>query len=838
MFERIQGAMTSADFIPHGHCFLWIPSLLWLHVGSDLLIGLAYLGISILLYVLVRTIRLPFSPVFIAFGLFIGLCGLTHFMSVWTVWNPDYWASGYLKAATAVASVATAIGLVYVRPQIEEVVYAARLSEERRNRLETANGELEALYGKVKELDQLKSQFFANVSHELRTPLALILGPTDQLLQADNLTPQQHRQLKSVNQNAKALIKQVNDLLDISRFEAGGMQIHYAEVDLAALFRMIASQFEIAAEQREIDYRVSAPESLVAQVDADMLERVLVNLLSNAFKFTPSGGTITAALTNHDGEIECSVTDTGSGVQPEQREVIFERFRQAEGGATRIHGGTGIGLAIVKDVVELHKGQVAVSETPGGGATFTVTLPRQAPADNPVEEVPHQRAASSQASLEGALHELNMESPISESVSAPLIPGRPQVLVVEDNQEMREFVAGILMSDYNVVTARDGQEGLEQAEALRPDLIVTDIMMPRLSGDRLVYALRERTELEPVPILLLSAKADEQLRIKLLSEGAQDYLNKPFLPAELKARAANLVSVKRASDTLREQLTSLSTDLEVLAKEIAIKNRYLQTARDAAEVAREQAERATEVKSYFLGMVSHEFRTPLSTVQMNLQLMLRDRSGTLPPESRPRLERLASASRQMHSLIEGLLEYTRLESGRISAQVQPVDLAALAVETVEEHRFALPESFTDALSLRFEQPTTPQYPQLESDPKLIKVILSNLVSNAVKFTEQGTITVSIECTDLEAIITVRDTGLGIPEDAMDRIFLPFEQLEPVQRKTIPGIGLGLALVKQLAEMLGGRIKVSSVPGAGSTFTVTLPTQQRLNPVVDQPARSV
>ena len=377
----------SALFMPHGHCYLWIPSLLWLHVVSDLLIGIAYVGIAVVLYVLVRKIRLPFSPVILAFGLFIGLCGGTHLMEIWTVWNPDYWAEGFLKAGTAVASFATAVGLLYVKPQVEAVVHAARLSEERRIRLESAHAELETLYRKVKELDEVKSQFFANVSHELRTPLALILGPTERLLGDDNLTAEQKRQLHTVSQSGKALLKQVNDLLNIARLEAGKMQARYADIDVAAWLRVIASPFEVLAAQQHLDFKVSAPPSLPAQVDADMLEHVVINLLTNAFKFTPAGGAITVTLAGDDDGIVLAVADTGPGVRPELRESIFERFRQADGGPTRTHGGFGLGLAIAKDFVELLRGQIAVDRAAAGGAQFRVTLPRQAPAGARLHEV-------------------------------------------------------------------------------------------------------------------------------------------------------------------------------------------------------------------------------------------------------------------------------------------------------------------------------------------------------------------------------------------------------------------------------------------------------------------
>ena len=188
-------AAETAFFMPHGHCYLWIPSLLWLHVVSDVLIGVAYIGIALLLLGLVRRLRLPFSPVFLSFGLFIALCGGTHFMEVWNVWQPDYWLAGFLKAGIALASVATAIGLLVVKPRIELVTEAARVSEERRIRLESAHAELEFVHGRLKEADAFRSRFFANVSHELRTPLALIVGPARKLQEAENLTAAQRRSL-------------------------------------------------------------------------------------------------------------------------------------------------------------------------------------------------------------------------------------------------------------------------------------------------------------------------------------------------------------------------------------------------------------------------------------------------------------------------------------------------------------------------------------------------------------------------------------------------------------------------------------------------------------------
>lgn len=826
MFQWLGGTLEkSAYFMPHGHCYLWIPWLLWMHVISDFLIGAAYLGIAIVLWVLVRRIRLPFSPVILAFGLFIALCGGTHFMEIWNVWHPDFIAAGLLKSATAAASVATAIGLFYIRPQIEAVVHAARLSEERRIKLESTNAELEATFARVKELDELKSRFFANVSHELRTPLALIMGPAEQMLSDDSLNPDQRRMVQSISANTRMLLTQVNDLLDLAKIESGNAELSYVEVDTADWLRGVASQFEFAAEQRGIRYRVSAPTQLMADIDPGKLERVLVNLLSNAFNFAPAGGTVTARLEDEGTDLRLQVSDSGPGVPPDQRETIFERFRQAEGDTARQHRGTGLGLAIVKEFTQLHRGRVEITDAADGGAAFTVTLPRHAPADALIGDGAAVEEEDSDIALKAALHQLNaQQAAVATGSAATSIPGRPQVLLVEDNIEMRQFVAGVLSPRFNVSIASDGIEGLAQAQALQPDLIITDLMMPRMSGDQLVETLRAIPSLDHVPVLLLTAKADQALRVRLLEHGAQDYLRKPFLPQELLARAGNLIDAKRAGDVLRTEVIGLSTDLADLARQVVLRNRQLKTTLDAAQIARQQAEQATRVKSYFLGMISHELRSPLSTMHLNLQMLARDRRADLPAPIKPKVERLARATRQMAALVDGLLEYSRAESGSLEATFQSIDAGRLIEEVIDEQADGVPSGVT----LSYEPPDGPA-PALESDPRLLRVVLTNLISNALKFTPQGGVTVRLSTSAQTHLIEVQDTGPGIPQADLGRVFEPFEQLEPLKRKTLPGVGLGLALVRNIVDVLGGEVRIASAVGTGTTISIALPNVRTSGP---------
>jgi PAS domain S-box-containing protein len=444
----------------------------------------------------------------------------------------------------------------------ERLRRAQRTTEAALAETRAANEKTTQLYQKTLELDELKSQFFANVSHELRTPLTLIMSPLARRVAASDLPEAERREDEMMLRNARLLYRHVSDLLDAAKLESGRMAVEYARIDIGGLTRAMASHFDSLAREAGIDYRIDVPTPVEAEADGEKTQRILLNLLSNAFKFTPEGGRIMVRLREEAGQAVIEVQDDGPGVPANLREAVFERFRQVEGSAQRRFGGTGLGLAIVKEFAELHGGFARVAEVPGGGALFVVGLPLRAPAGAVIQStasrldplIDHQAVDEMRQSVHAAASRTNAQV---GAIS-------PLVLVVEDNADMSAFIADALRPYYRVVCAFDGREGLEKALALQPDLILSDVMMPRMTGDQMVPELRRQPVMAEVPIIMLTAKADDNLRVRLLKEGVQDYLNKPFLVEELLARVDGLINQRRRTQAelqRYEQIVATSGDM-------------------------------------------------------------------------------------------------------------------------------------------------------------------------------------------------------------------------------------------------------------------------------------
>ncbi|MEU4426210.1 SpoIIE family protein phosphatase [Actinoplanes sp. NPDC024001] len=414
--------------------------------------------------------------------------------------------------------------------QISRAVANARAYEQERRRA----AELAAL-------DQAKTNFFSNISHEFRTPLTLILGPLEDLLEDPSLPASRRDRLRPVHRNGLRLLKLVNTVLDFSRMESGRMQAVYRPTDLAGLTARLVGTFRPATERAGLALTVDAPPlPQPVHVDRELWEKIVFNLLSNAVKFTRDGG-VEVRVRSADGHAVLSVRDTGIGISEAEQALLFDRFHRVTGVWSRSHEGTGIGLALVRELAELHGGTVEVRSEPGRGSDFEVRIPFG------TGHLPPERISDDPVAADSAQSRLWVDEATWWAGDGPVLPepvrnrSGGRILLADDNGDLREHVSRLLSPHWDVVTAADGEAALELAREHPFDLVLTDVMMPRLDGFGLMAALRADGRTRDVPIVVLSARAGEEAAVAGLAAGADDYLIKPFSTRELLARVrANL----------------------------------------------------------------------------------------------------------------------------------------------------------------------------------------------------------------------------------------------------------------------------------------------------------
>jgi signal transduction histidine kinase/AraC-like DNA-binding protein len=423
---------------------------------------------------------------------------------------------------------------------------------------------------KLKELDRIKSRFFANISHEFRTPLTLIIGPLENKI-FTSVNDQEKVEFMQMHRNAKKLHMLINQLLDLSKIEAGGMKLQLVESDISQFLKLTLSLFSSLAEQKKIQYTLDTLEEPVTGCfDPDKLERIITNILYNAFKFTAAGGEITVTVRNLNGNISIIVKDTGIGIPVEKQKLIFERFYQIDDSSTRLNQGTGIGLALSKELAEIHHGKITLTSVEGEGSEFVVSIPIDRKA---------YKNYSIQTSAPGINHypkylTTNVEGiyPQKEEEQNDL----PLVLIAEDNIEMREFIAKTLSSNYRIIEASNGEEAFEKALATVPDLVVSDLMMPIMDGNELCKKLKTNEATSHIPVILLTAKASLDSKLEGLQTGADDYLTKPFDTLELTTRIHNLIEQrKKLRERYRQEITLQPKNLEITPIDVVFLNKIL-----------------------------------------------------------------------------------------------------------------------------------------------------------------------------------------------------------------------------------------------------------------------
>ena len=406
---------------------------------------------------------------------------------------------------------------------------------------------------KLKEVDQMKSKFIENISHELRTPLTLIKGPIEQLLDNDKVENRK-KIYKMIKRNSERLHNLVNEILDLSKLEYGKMMLRAQKNDIVSFVKMLALSFESLGKKKGIKISISSSSELIeVYYDKEKIQKIITNLLSNAFKFTQERGEVSVSIEEviSEQKLYIRISDSGIGLSEEELPKIFDRFYQVDNSS---YEGTGIGLSLTKELVELHHGEISVESTVGKGTAVTLSfsLGRKHLQD---EELIHD-----DSELVFKEEKENKGFDLTSSGKK----GKPMILVVEDNEDIVDFIISILKNDYKLFEATDGEDGYKKAVELVPDLIVSDIVMPKLTGDEMCVRLKNNQITSHIPIILLTAKTSSVDKINGLKIGADDYLIKPFNEKELLARINNLIVQRR---NLREKYLR---EAEIHPTEVAV----------------------------------------------------------------------------------------------------------------------------------------------------------------------------------------------------------------------------------------------------------------------------
>jgi signal transduction histidine kinase len=657
------------------------------------------------------------------------------------------------------------------------------------------------------ELDRAKTIFFSNISHELRTPLTLLLAPLDETLRHGQLNDSDREALAIARRGGSRLLKLVNSLLEFSRIEAGRTAAAYEPTDLAAATSDLASMFRSAFERTGVGLTIECdPISEPVFVDRDMWEKIVLNLLSNALKFTFSGKVSVRqrALPDH---ILLEVTDSGCGIAAEDLARVFERFFRGRAAQARTHEGSGIGLSLVQELVKLHGGGIQASSELGHGTTMTVRIPRGTAHLDASHIGVSRRAESSRTTIHMYVEEAlgwlpdapsrqEADGPAAKSTSSAPAKAREAletteyILVVDDNTDMRGYLCRLLGQRWRVDSAANGAAALISIQNRVPDLVIADVMMPRLDGFGLLRALRDNSATAQIPVMLLSARAGEEASAEGLRAGADDYVIKPFHARELVAR---------------------------------VESRLAQAAVRAAERrARDAAVKANQARDEFFAMLSHELRTPLMAVLGWTALLRGNRLGS--EDTAYAVDIIERNARTQRRMIDDLLDVSRIVTGHLRIDVKLIpSLAPVITMVVESFR---PVAVAKGLAVVTD--LNNDAGPLRVDAERLQQVAWNLLSNAIHFTPPGG-RIEIRCARRESqvVLSVRDTGRGISREAVPHIFERYWQGTHAGPRR-QGLGLGLAIAHRIVELHSGTIEAASDgEGRGAVFTVRLPVVEEL-----------
>jgi signal transduction histidine kinase len=699
-----------------------------------------------------------------------------------------------------------------------------------RHEVDAARREIETSHRRLLELDQMKSRFFANISHELRTPLTLLLAPLERLKSTHAPAAETRELLGIMHANALRLLKLINDLLDLVRMQSGPARLHRRAVDLVPFLQGLARSVDGLGERKNLHLETVLDASLgTAGFDPDKLEKILLNLLFNAIKFTPAGGRIRLLGRGSPETIEITVEDTGPGIPPEHHEKIFDPFWQEDLASTRKFQGAGLGLALVKELTEAHEGAIRVDSPAGGGTRMHLHFPRKpadatSPGQDPqAENLTHEWLSDAYRRAEFAPLQTELDSTGEPAPATPVVTAspdsgpKPTLLIADDEPQMLRFLESELSREFRVLTARDGMQALHLARKHLPDLIILDYMMPALDGLQACRALRAEDATHAIPIILLTARADDETRLQTLDAGATDSLTKPFSSTELTVRCRNLTRLHSIQKDLAAQTASLARSLDEL------------------KAAEEQLVHSAKMAS--LGQLSagilHEVNNPLNFAQGALRAVQRSLERVPPGEIRgdlaDMLGDLGTGLTRAIGIVNGLREF---------AHPDTVSLGPVALdEVVRTARTMVGHLIDDHVEVSVDVPAEAR---VHGNRNQLIQVVTNLLHNALDSVrtrapgEKRAVRLHWSTREDHGELDIWDSGPGISPEIQSRIFEPFFTTKAVGS----GVGLGLSTCYRLMQSQGGTIRVESDPGSWCRFVIALPlTISQSNPAGKNPAKA-
>lgn len=671
---------------------------------------------------------------------------------------------------------------------------------------------LAAQHQELSALDRLKSQFFANVSHELRTPLTLILAPVERLkAEAAVLGPSGQQLLDVIENNALRLLRLVNDILSLIRLEEGRAALSKKPVDMAHFLKHTAASMKHLAALKGVHLDLQEPTGdLLINADPDALEKIVSNVIANAIKFTPPDGRIDISAAREAEMVTITVSDTGIGIPAEQLPHIFDRFYQVDGSATRRHQGLGLGLALVRELITRHGGDVTATSDTGQGTTFVLRFPHALQATQfdmgNSEEKPDQladdplRTFDRKASARAMMVTDNAEPASSPSGEPDKQEGQtelPLVLVVDDEPDMRRYLVSMLRETYRIIEAPDGITALEKAKQQKPDLILLDVMLPGVSGLEVCRSLKEKADTRSIKIIVLTARADEEAKIIALKHGADDFLIKPFSGLEVRSRIANLIRAAQLESDLHRTNIELKQSLQQLRE---------------TEAALVQNARLSSLGTMAAGLL-HEIGNPLNFMGTALQLAARDPTIQGDPDTADTLKDIHAGYERIHRVVTDLRGFT--------APHRPEHPRPFHIESAIDHALRFTAHVQKGITITRN---IAEDGIVDGSQSTIAQVLVNLIVNAVAAVRsveelrnpEITITSVVEGDEL--IVSVRDNGTGIDPKIQAQIFDPFFSTKDVGE----GMGLGLAVSHRIIANHGGSLTVKSSLGEWTEFRFNLP----------------